>query len=148
MAINFELVSDLQTVTRRDFTVATRTQVDPTTANPIIDGEFVWVDTSYKLIRAVSASPAWAVFSERGRYDVQSLGKLTVLHLNPYEADTLIFTSAALALGGKLQVSDAVSYDGQTKSGLANYASGECIGYVTRLPANNGLKLRFLQTLF
>lgn len=146
MQVNFELVTDLQSLIRRDFPVANRTLVDPTNANPIIDGEFVFVNSSYQLARAASGTLGFAVLAERGRFDVQAIGKLTVLMLMPYEADTAIFTSAGLALGGALKISDAVSFGGQTKSGLAAYDSGVIMGYVTRLPANNGGRLRFVKT--
>lgn len=147
MQTNFSLVTDVQSLIRRDFDVADTTLVNPTVANPIIDGEFVFVDSSYKLVRGTAGAIGWAVFNERGRFDVQAIKKLTVLFANPYEADTRVFTSAGLTLGGALQIASNVSYDGQTKSGLANFSSGVTIGYVTRLPANNGGKLRFLQTL-
>jgi hypothetical protein len=147
MQVNFDLVTDLQQLTRRDFTVADRALVNPTNANPILDGEFVFVDSAYKLIRASTGSYAWCVFMEKGRFDVQALGKLTVLQLGHYEADTRVFTSAGLTLGGALKISSSVSLDDQTKSGLANYDSGVIIGYVTRLPANNGGRLRFVKTI-
>ena len=148
MNVNFELVTDLQGLTRRDFTVASRDLVNPTNVNPIIDGEFVFLNTGYQLVRASTGGPGWAVFAERGRFDVQALGKLTVLQLNPYEADTTVFTAAGLALGGKVKISSAVDFGGQSKSGLAAYDSGEVIGFVTRLPQDNGGRLRFVQTLF
>jgi len=37
--------------------------------------------------------------------------------------------------------------DTKTKSGLVVWGSGVVIGYVTRMPANNGGLLRFIQTL-
>lgn len=147
MVINFELVTEVQAVLRRDFTLADKTLANPTGTNPLIDGEFVNLDANYHLIRGANGTVGWAVFAERGRFDVQSIGKVPVLFAQSYEADTRVFTSAGLTLGGKLQISASVTVDGQTKSGLANYSSGEVIGYVTRLPANNGGRLRFLQTL-
>jgi hypothetical protein len=145
--INLELVSDLQLVQRRDFSLYDRTLADPLSANPLIDGEFVNLNASYQVIRGVDGSLGWAVFSEQGRYDVQAIGKPTLLFIGGYEADTRVFTSAGLTLLGKLQISASVTVDGKTKSGLANYSSGNVIGFVTRLPANNGGKLRFIQTL-
>jgi len=147
MVVNFELTSDLQLVLRRDFQLADRTLANPNGTNPLIDGEFANLNASYQIIRGVSGTVGWAVFAERGRFDVQAIGKTTLLFGQTYEADTRVFTSAGLTLLGKLQISDAVTVDGKTKSGLANFSSGECIGYVTRLPANNGGKLRFIQTL-
>jgi len=147
MTVNFELVTELQGLLRRDFAVADRTLVNPNNANPLMDGEFMNFDTSYKVVRGADGTFGMALFVERGRMDVQAIGKATVLMGGAYEADTRVFTAASLTLGGKLQISASVSVDSLTKSGLANYSSGEVIGYVTRLPANNGGKLRFFQTL-
>jgi hypothetical protein len=145
--INFELVTDLQGLIRRDFTMADKTLVNPNSVNPIMDGEYLSFDTAYKLVRGAAGGLGFAVFAERGRFDVQVLGKTTVLFAGHYEADTRVFTSAGLTLGGKLQLSDAVTVDTKTKSGLLIYASGALLGYVTRLPANNGGKLRYLSIL-
>lgn len=148
MNVHFELVTDLQGLIRRDFNLADKTLANPNSTNPLIDGEFVNLDTAYKLVRGADGTLGFAVFMERGRFDVQALGKTTVLFLGGYEADTRVFTSAGItAVGQKLQLSASVSVDGKTKSGLAVYASGEVLGYVTRLPANNGGKLRFLRVL-
>jgi hypothetical protein len=147
MTVNFELVTEVQGLLRRDFPVADRTLVNPNNANPLMDGEFMNLDSSYKVIRGVDSSFGMALFVERGRMDVQAIGKATVLMGGAYEADTRVFTTTSLALGCKLQISASVSVDSLTKSGLALYSSGEVIGYCTRLPANNGGKLRFFQTL-
>lgn len=147
MVVNFELVTEVQSLLRRDFPVADRTLVDPTNANPLMDGEFMNLNASYQLIRGANQSLGFALFAEKGRFDVQAIGKVTVLMGGTYEADTRVFTSAGLVLGGKLEISNAVTVDTLTKSGLKVYAAGESVGYVTRLPANNGGRLRFIQTL-
>jgi hypothetical protein len=148
MISNFTLVSDLQLVHRRDFPLADRTLADPNGTNPLLDGEFMNFNNNYQLIRGADGTPGWAVFAEKGRFDVQALRKTTVLFGNTYEADTLIFTAAGITLLGRLQISASVTGpDGKTKSGLANYASGAVIGYVTRHPNYNGGKLRFIQCL-
>lgn len=148
MNVNFELVTEVQALLRRDFSVADRALVNPNNANPLMDGEFMNLDTAYKLVRGADGTLGWALFVERGRMDVQAIGKATVLFGGTYEADTRVFTSAGItAVGQKLQVSASVTVDTLTKSGLAIFSSGEVIGYVTRLPANNGGRLRFIQTL-
>jgi len=147
MATNFDLVTEVQSLIRRDFAMADKTLLNPNNANPLIDGEFVELNSAYQLVRAGNGKSAFAVFAERGRFDVQSLGKVPVLFANTYEADTRVFTSAGLILGGNLQTSNAVTVDSQTKSGLAVWASGSIMGFVTKLPANNGGRLRFIQTL-
>lgn len=146
MPINFEMVTEVQGLLRRDFPVATKALLNPNNANPLIDGEFLSLDSAYKLVRGADGALGFALFMERGRFDTQAIGKTTVLFGGTYEADTRVFTAAGLTLGGKLQLSASVTVDALTKSGLANYSSGEVLGYVTRLPANNGNRLRFLQT--
>ena len=145
--IYLELVTDVQSLHRRDFYMADRTLLNPNNANPLIDGEFVNLDTAYNLVRGADSSLGFAVFTERGRFDVQAIGKASILMGGTYEADTRVFAATGLTLGGRLQVSASVTVDSLTKSGLANFSTGEIVGYVTRLPANNGGKLRFLQTL-
>ena len=149
MIVNLELVTDVQDIIRRDFTVADKQYVNPTNPECYIDGEFLSLTMDYQLTRAADDTLGFAVFAERGRFDVQAIGKLTVLFAKPYEADTRVFTSNGLVLGGALSISDSVTTsDGITdRSGLIAAGSGIVIGYVTRLPANNGGRLRFLKTL-
>lgn len=144
--INFETVTEVQGLLRRDFPMASKALLNPNNANPLIDGEFLNLDAAYQLVRGADGTLGFAVFMERGRFDAQAIGKTMVLFGGTYEADTRVFTAAGLTLGGKLQLSASVTVDALTKSGLANYAAGEVLGYVTRLPANNGNRLRFLQT--
>lgn len=151
MAVNFDLVTELQFLLRRDFPMADPDLVKPSNANPIMDGEFLNFDTSYKLVRAGSGEIGWAVFMEKGRFDVQALGKTMVLFAGAYEADTRVFKAAGLTLGGALAIDAAVSVDSLTKSGLAHldtatYPTEVVMGRVTRLPANNGNLLRFFKT--
>lgn len=148
--VNFELVTEVQGLLRRDFPVADRNLVNPNNANPLMDGEFMNLDSAYRLVRGANGSFGMPLFVERGRMDVQAIGKVTVLMGGAYEADTRVFTAAGLALGGRLMISAAVTVDTLTKSGLVVHsasATDEIVGYVTRLPANNGGKLRFFQTL-
>ena len=149
MPVYMELVTDVQMLRRRNYKVAIRALLSPSNANPIFDGEFMNLDAAYKLVRGADRSFGYMVWDERGRYDVQALGKVTVIHGGGgYEADTMIFTAAGLTLGNPLQISAAVvGPDGQTKSGLANWGGGPVIGYVTRMPQFNGNKLRFHETL-
>ena len=148
--IHFEVVSDLQAIIRRDFPLAVRDLANPLYSNPLIDGEFLTLNTSYQLVRATDGSLAWAAFAERGRFDVQAIGKVTVLYLMSYEADTKVYNSGgSFALGGKIQVKAGLTIDGVAgRVGVDAYSSGEILGYVTRLPADNGTKLRFIQTLY
>lgn len=147
--INFELVTEVQGLLRRDFPMADPTLLDPNNANPLLDGEFLELDSSYKMIRhAGGANLPFVVFMERGRYDTQAIGKTTLLFGGTYEANTRIFTGTP-ALGAGLEV-DTVTIDTLSKSGLATFngGGGELnVGYVTRTAATNGARLRFIQTL-
>lgn len=146
--INFELVTELQGLLRRDFPVAVKTNVDPTQANPFLDGEFYFVNDDYKLVRASAGSVGWVGFSERGRMDVQASGKMTVIMGPTYEADTLVMTSTSIVTGSPLKLG-SVTYQGQSRIGLVvQGGTGTIIGYATRIPSHNGNKLRFIQTLF
>lgn len=173
--INFEPISDVIPVVRRDFTLANRTLIDPFNANVLIDGEWLTLNNSGQLVRATDIGTAgvkslngasrvrsFPLFSERGRTDVQALGKPTVFFGGWFEADTRIFDAAAKPGGGALEQYPAISYVGQplqvativvgtrSLSGLVGADVNEftadipfVVGWVTRLPANNGGKLRF-----
>jgi hypothetical protein len=145
----FKLVTELIPLTRRDFEVNSVNYVDPEHADVILMGEFVELNDSYKIIRGTGADvPHFAVFVEKGRSDIQAIRMMTCLFLGGYEADTLIFDSLAPpALGAKLEVDPAVTYNGKTVSGLKTWGAGAHIGYVTRRAVNNNDYLRFLQTM-
>ena len=148
MVENFRLVTPVEKIERKDLPLADPTLVNPNSANPLLDGEFVERDANYKAIRAGGDKLAWLVFAERGRTDVQAIRRVPVLYMGTYEADTLIFDATALAHGDPLMIDD-VTIDTLTKSGLKKHGGGTelVVGYVTKLPTNNGQKLRFMQTL-
>jgi len=145
---NFRLVSEFQTIHRRPFELADPTILKPTATNPLLDGEFLELDTAYKMLRGAanpSAVPTFSYFAERGRYEVQAIQKGPFLYLGPYEADTLIMDATGLSVGSKLEVGN-VTVGGLTKRGLKLLTTGLLVGYVTRLPANNKNFLRFVHT--
>ena len=146
---NFRLVTPIEWVYRRDLPLFDKTLTNPNGTNPILDGEWLMYDTTKKAVRSDGSSLSWVVYAERGRSDTQALGKLPVLYIGKYEADTLIFDAQNLAQGNALMVAD-VTYPsgGTTRSGLKKQASSPLtIGYVTRMPSVNGQKLRFFNTL-
>lgn len=148
MVENFRLVTPVERLERKDLSLADPTLANPNGANPLLDGEFLEYDSSYKGVRAGGLILSWAVFAERGRSDVQALRKVPVLYMGPYEADTLIMDATAIALGDPLMVDD-VTISALTKSGLKKHGGGSelVVGYVTRIPSSNGQKLRFIWTL-
>lgn len=148
---NFELISELQATARRDFYVADTTVLNPVATNPLIEGEWLELDSSYKLKRGSSAGivAVYPVHTERGRYDTQALGKVNVVMLQDYEAETKIVNISSLVVGSPLKVGD-VTIGGQTKRGLllsANVAgSGDVVvGFVTKLYGAT-VQVRFQRT--
>jgi len=92
--------------------------------------------------------PAWPVWAERGRYDVQAIKKIPTLYLNAFEAETLIFDATGLYDGAPLEVADMVypAGSGVLRRGLQLRTVGLVVGYVTRLYTSPA-KLRFIRTL-
>lgn len=145
--VNFKLVSEFQTIHRRPFALNDATILNPTNANPLLDGEFLELNSSYKMLRG-SANPAtvpsYAYYAERGRYETQAIGKGPFLYMGNYEADTLIFDATGLTLGAKVEVRN-VTISALTRRGLMVSSTGYTVGVVTRLPANNKNFLRFIR---
>lgn len=139
-APNFNLISEVMTVQRRDFTMAVTALLNPNNANPLIDGEWLELNASYQLIRGSGAGSFMShpVFAERGRYDTQAIGKVPVLFGGMYEAETRVADLTGLAVGDFLVVDD-VTVDALTRKGLLE-ASGAgrhyVVGQVTRLPGS------------
>jgi hypothetical protein len=147
-APHLNLLSPVLPVDRRDFYMDDPTLLNPNNANPIIDGEWLSLDTtSGKLIRGSGtlATMSFQVFSEKGRYDTQPIGKVTTLFLGGYEAETDVYTSTGLAINSFLVVGD-VTVGGLTKKGLIKLptASGSylVVGSVTKLPTG---KVRYVK---
>jgi hypothetical protein len=171
--INFTPVSDILPVQRRDFSVSDPTLVNPLNSICLVDGEWMTINSSYQIIRATDITTPGAyqpvgaafpprsfpLFAERGRYDVQALSqnKMPILWRGDYEFDTRIFDASAVVHGGAaitavmqpLKVATVV-FSGRNFTGLVGHGaiSGSdtdpIVGYVTRLPANNGGQLRFI----
>lgn len=150
LAPNLNLLSDLVPVQKRDFYMADPTLLNPNVTNPVLDGEWLELDSSYKLVRGSSeqAKPAWQLFAERGRYDTQAIGKAPVLFLGMYEAECSIVDTAGAAVGDALVVQD-VTIGGLTKRGLKKLGVGGgehmIFGYVTKVLSG---KLRYIHIGF
>ena len=162
-APNFELISELQMENRRDFPLNDSTLLNPIGTLPLLDGEWLELNSSYKLIRGGDGNPetrtagvnlaVYPVHTERGRYDTQAIGKVNVLFHGQYEAETLLyqwdgFTMATdYAVGTQLAVvtlDNDDANDGRRGLCKATGASGEVVvGYVTKPPTAAGQKLRF-----
>jgi hypothetical protein len=168
--VNFEPVSDINPIHRRDFSLSDPSLSDP--ANPVclVDGEWMTLSNTGgpsfgKLVRAADVTSvgdeattvSFPLFAERGRYDVQALAdrKMPVLFLGQYEFDTRIFDATAVVGGGGAAIGSILqpvkvatitlgsrNYVGLVGSSYADNAA--IVGYVTRLPGGNGGKLRFI----
>lgn len=146
---NFELVTELQTLTRRDFYLAVPTILNPLDANPLLDGEWLELDSNYALVRGTGegVSPnAFVVHTERGRYDTQAIQKTNVLMLGMYEARTRVYDSTSLLLGSAVTVQDCTIDSVAGKRGLKLDAAGAGrvrVGYVSKLVDGSGY-MRFV----
>lgn len=146
-APNFELVTELQTLTRRDFPLASSGILNPFDSNPLVDGEWLTIDSNYALARGTGEGidpNAFVVHTERGRYDTQAIGKTNILMLGMYEARTKVVDTTSLVLGSPLTIQD-VTYLGATKRGLkleGATAGRVRVGYVTKV--SDGGYVRFV----
>lgn len=135
---------------RRDLEVADPTLLDPTQADSLVQGEWMTENSSGKLARvgASSVNQAWQLFTPKGDFASQAIGKVSVLYLHEYEAETDMFEDggAGFANGTRLTVKE-VTVDGDTRSGLTQAGSADFVyGHSTKDPTANGGKLRFIKT--
>lgn len=168
--VNFEPVSDVLPVQRRDFALADKTLSDPLNSVALVDGEWMTLDSSSKLVRGAAIGTlatagaggrasvrTFPLFAERGRYDVRAMAekKMPVLYRGDYEFDTRVFDAAAAAGSGAAITTMLQALKvGTILIGSRNYCglvghggsadTDPVVGYVTRLPASNGGKLRFI----
>lgn len=163
--VNFEPFSDILQTQRRDYALADKDLSDPQNAVALIDGEWMVLNSDYKMLRATAIAAAdgtvatrtgWVLFAESGRYDVRAMAdnKMPVVQMGDYEADTRVFDAtqsgtangaAITTVGQPLQVA-TITIGSRKYTGLIGHdgaAGGAIVGRVTRLPANNGGKLRF-----
>lgn len=168
--VNFEPISDMLPTTRRNFPLADKTLIQPLNANVIVDGEWMTINSAGQLLRATTIGsvgnepgnytfilvPSWA---ERGRTDIQATAdkQYPVIWDGTWEFDTRIFDAAAVVgtgaaitqVGQPLKVA-TITFGGRNFSGLVGATFNEAapakfVGYVTRLPAQNNGKLRFIK---
>lgn len=163
--VNFEPVSDILPVWRKDLPLADPSLADPNNAVALVDGEWLTLDGSYKYARPCAIGTAGArasvrsflCFNEKGRSDRMGMAdrRTTALFLGHYEGDTRIYDAATATMGGAaittvlqgLKVATIV-IGTRNFAGLVGHGGSTdtdpVVGYVTRLPASNGGKLRFI----
>jgi hypothetical protein len=150
-----DLISPVNDVFRRDIPVDDPDSLlDPNESTTALEaGEWLIADAvTGKAIRAgtlQTETNIMQVFSQRGDVAAQAIDKTAVLYLHDYEAETDMFDPAPAipyVLGLTLTV-DQVAIDTVTRSALTSAATGDLVhGIVTKLPANNRGKLRFIKT--
>ena len=145
------LITPVNDVFRRDVTLLDETLLDPTESDALIQGEWVSYDSSGKAIRHATTTNrgAMQIFTPKGDFSAQSIGKVAVLQLHEYEAETTIFDDGfAGAVGDPLTVG-TITFDAvaAVHSGLLAAGAGDVVyGVVTKLPADNNGKLRFMKS--
>lgn len=150
----FEVIQPtLDRLVRKPLEVADLRLLDPTNVAvvPLIPGELVQLDSTYKWVRAsAAASPSFFSVEDRGDYGVQASRKLSaIMGGGAFECDTIVYNTGLTTVGAAVQlgtVNNSLS-GSVNRAGLVASAGGLVLGYVTRPAAvNNGL-LRILQTL-
>jgi hypothetical protein len=146
------LITEFQGLIKRDFSTAIN--LSPTVANPLLDGEILQVDATAgleaNLRRSATAdagdnAPGWAVSTERGRYDTQAIGKVTVLFAGAYEADFRVWDLdqfATIGVGTRLGYGlhtnnhgDGVESARSVLSDDTNAPNDVLLGWCTRPPS-------------
>jgi hypothetical protein len=101
---------------------------------------------TWERVGASSVQMAHQIFTQRGDFSSQAIGKTCVLQLHEYEGETDMFEDggAGFAEGDKLTVKE-VTVDTVTRSGYTQATQGTDYVYavVTKNPDNNDGKLGF-----
>lgn len=146
--MSLEIITTVNSVFRRDIEMADSTLLDPT--NPLAVNQGEWIALSGSPPKGVKVTAAteklpMQVFTQKGDFSSQSIGKVAVIQLHQYEADTDMFRTAGTFVAGVTELTvDDVTVDGATRSALTEAASGNMVHAIcTRAPADNGGKLRF-----
>lgn len=160
--VNFELLSDMMAIQRRDVPLADPNLANPLNALALVDGEWMALTAAHKLARAADLTQAdgvvaasfvpYVLWAERGRTDIAANSgfKAPILWLGFYQADTRVYDAAhghtINAVDQPLKVA-VVTIGTRKYSGLIGHGgkadTDAVVGYVERLPTNNGGKLRF-----
>lgn len=146
-APKFEVITGLQYCLRKDFPLNDSTLLTPSNGNPLVQGEWLEVNSSQELIRGSGegAALSYPVHTEKGRSDVQSLGKASVIFMGAFEAETTVFYPTSLVAGDFLTVQD-VSHESLTRRGLKEKSGSSggiiVVGIVTKVIS--ATKIRFI----
>lgn len=128
--------------------------LDPNSARPLIEGEWLELDsTGKKFTRGGNnnaadvdegTKPAFIYFMERGRYDSQ-VSKLCHTLIGPagFFVRTKLCDSTGLANGDLVSVQD-ISVGGIVRRGLKKHVAGYAVGRVVRLNGTNDITIQYL----
>lgn len=152
----FEIIlPTLDRLSRMPLEVADLGLINPQSTSPVplIDGELVFVDSTFKWARATDAAkPSFFVIEDRGDYGVQASRKMSAI-TSPgvgFWADTVVFDTALTTLGAQLMlgtVNNTLSGSVNRSGLVAHTGTNIKLGWVTRLAAVNGNRLRFISAL-
>lgn len=100
----FNPKTPLTTALIEDYPVSDATLINPSSTIPFLDGEFPFINSDRQLVRGYSSGfavtggdvsqnpagadaaalvPVYPIFAEKGRSDVQAIGKVPVIRTNP-----------------------------------------------------------------
>jgi hypothetical protein len=137
---------------RRDVELADITLLDPNESDSLIQGEWLSFNTAGKAVRHSDPTTrgAMQIFTPKGDTSGQAIGKTAVLQLHEYEAETSVFDDGiSISVGSPLTVGtitlDTVA--GVHSGLLLAVATNVVYGVVTRLPADNNGKLRYMKSV-
>lgn len=146
----FEILTPLDKLNTRDLEVAQAGLLDPNSTSPLalIDGELLELTSTGKAFQRSTSTelPAWFCFAWRGATEHQVSRKTVVIWHGSFEADTLVFDGTSVVVGSPL-MSGNVTLGGTRRGLILRTSTNTVIGYALRLAANNGGRLRFMQTL-
>lgn len=158
--VYLEPTGPLNHLWRPSFSLANPELLKPSNASAggadsaLIDGEWLTLNSARKLVRAADLTQAAGTASskrgflwweELGRYDVQAIQQGNILFTGHCEFNTLVFDGTGISDCMTPLMTGVVVVDGIKRSGLLlRTGSNPIVGYVTKLPANNGGKLQFI----
>lgn len=146
---NFKLMTPTSMVHIRSFELVDPSIINPTDVDALVQGEWLEIDSaSYKMKRGSGDAecPSFPFFQAQGSYDIQALGKVPVILVGPYEAETKVMVSTDIDVNDPLMVT-TITYGGSAaRRGLVAWTSTHyVVGYCTRTPAENNGYLRFIR---
>ena len=158
---NFEPYRDMMGVERAVKQLADGDLANPLNAVALVDGEWLTIDANDRWVRATDIASAddeasarsWPLWNELGRTDVQATGERRTVCLwgGFWEFETRIWENGVVGGGLALAMLNPVkvvtiTIGTRNYSGLmgsqASDSTVHFVRYVTRLPADNGGKLR------